>query len=103
MEPTTHNWLWDDYLKRKPRIRSKIRSFTSSWNFFENRHLELAGNLNYAVAMCRLRYWVVPKPLPDKDDLMGIAEYWKIYYNTVHGKGTVKKFIKAYRNQKEPL
>jgi hypothetical protein len=37
----------------------------------------------------------IPAALPAKDEPMGLAYYWKKYYNTKYGKGTPEE---AYRN-----
>ena len=55
---------------------------------------QLKGNLYYAVAMCRIHYYRVSEALPN--DLEGMARYWKKYYNTELGKGTVEEFIHNY-------
>ena len=41
--------------------------------------------------MARIHYRRVPSPLP-KLSLVGLAYYWKKYYNTVKGKGSVNEF-----------
>lgn len=55
---------------------------------------QLAGNMNYAAAMCRVHYRRKPG-MPDGDNLLSLAEYWKRWYNTSHGSGTVEQFINA--------
>jgi len=49
-----------------------------------------------STAVCRIKYHMIPKPLPDADDLPGLGAYWKQYYNTPAGAGTVEEFIKNY-------
>ena len=95
---SSHDWLWSGYLARKPSIRTKIRGLSGSWKFFSARPDELIGNLNYAVAMARLRYWVVPSPLPEANNIAALGQYWKTYYNSIHGSGTVDKFVNAYKD-----
>ncbi|MDG3442455.1 hypothetical protein [Nitrospirillum amazonense] len=60
-------------------------------------HAQLAWNLAYAAAFCRLLYWLEPRPLPAANDLAGLAAYWKDFYNTRLGKGTVDEFQRNYR------
>jgi hypothetical protein len=50
----------------------------------------------FAAAMARLHYRRIPAALPDADDVQGLAEYWKRYYNTRLGKGTVAKFVAKF-------
>lgn len=95
MEPATHDDIWENYLR--------YREGTDLWaRLFDITHTgearELVGNLAYATAMCRVHYLRVPHPLPDADDLEGIAHYWKRHYNTPEGKGTVEEFVKNTRD-----
>ena len=39
---------------------------------------------------------MMPEKLPNSYDIEGLAKYWKKYYNTEGGKGTVEKFIEKY-------
>lgn len=55
----------------------------------------LVQHLGYATAMARLFYWRVPYPLPDAEDLPGLARYWKAHWNTPLGAGTEQQFIDA--------
>lgn len=54
---------------------------------------QLTGNLLFAAAMCRIDYWRESEPLPDVGDELGLAGYWKSFYNTELGDGTVAKFV----------
>lgn len=58
---------------------------------------QLAGNLYYACAMCRVHYRRVADPLPSPDDVSGMAVYWKRFYNTRLGSGDVHDYITAWR------
>jgi hypothetical protein len=53
-------------------------------------------NLELATVMCRLKYTMIPEKLPKHDDIVGLARYWKEYYNTSGGKGSINKFIERY-------
>ena len=51
----------------------------------------LVYDLRYATIIARLKYWMVPEPLPrNRHDM---ANYWKKHYNTCEGKGQIKDFI----------
>lgn len=95
MEPATFSWLWDDWLEKRPALKEKFRDFAGGWRVAMPES-EMVGNLYFATALCRLRYWVAPGRLPDPDDVRALAEYWKRYYNTEHGRGTVEQWIDAY-------
>jgi len=51
----------------------------------------LEKNTAAGIVHCRIKYWRVPKPMPNT--LEGRAKYWKKYYNTDQGKGTEEKYI----------
>ena len=92
MEEATHDDIWDNFLKYKPEIKEKLMGLTNqSMDLVD----QLKGNLYYAVAMCRIHYYRVSEALPN--DLEGMARYWKKYYNTELGKGTVEEFIHNYK------
>lgn len=57
---------------------------------------ELITNLAYATAMARVFYRRVKEALPAADDLDGMGRYWKKYYNTPLGRGTVEEFKANY-------
>jgi hypothetical protein len=54
---------------------------------------ELTVNLALQVLLTRLKYYMVPDPIPPSRDLRGHAEYWKQHYNTPLGAGTVEQYI----------
>ena len=82
-EPVTFNWLRDVFADEYPALRNRE---------FE----ELEWDLKLAIVMVRLRYRVVPEPLPSGYDLHAVAAYWKQYYNTPLGAGTVEEFARKY-------
>jgi len=51
----------------------------------------LHTNIAAGIAFCRLKYWRAPAKIPS--DLEGMAQYWKTYYNTEQGAGTVEHFL----------
>lgn len=95
MEPTTFRWLWDDWLAKRPILKLKFVDMIPSWRVGMPER-EMIGNLYFAAAMCRLRYWVVTEKLPDGDDVRALARYWKAHYNTPAGAGHEDDFVEAY-------
>ena len=91
MESDTHNDIWRNYLAYKPELVNKIVAVIGN-NAMKAK--TLIHDLKYAIIMCRIHYLRIRKPLPK--DLNGMAEYWKDYYNTHLGAGTVEKFLDAY-------
>lgn len=51
------------------------------------------------ITFCRIKYRRVPSPLPD--DLEGMGKYWKKFYNTEHGAGTVSHFLEIAEKRKD--
>jgi hypothetical protein len=47
--------------------------------------------------MCRVHYLRVKEALPTENDAAGMASYWKRYYNTVLGKGTIEQALPSFR------
>ncbi len=68
-------------------------------NFYYNSNLYAI--LPYATAMCRIHYLRVKEPLPDIHPVT-MGSYWKKYYNTELGKGTVEEFVENWNKYIEP-
>ncbi len=56
--------------------------------------LQLQGNMILGIICCRLKYGMIPKPLPSKDDREEQGKYYRQYYNTAGGKGSAEEFVK---------
>ena len=70
------------------------------WKYFlepkeDDWRFILTTNVAAQIAMCRLHYRRVPKPLPQTLDEQ--ANYWKEYYNTSKGAGTPEKFLETVK------
>ncbi|WP_373083233.1 hypothetical protein [Zhongshania sp.] len=91
MEPATHDDIHVNFLRYKPYLKERLLQ-VSGVSHSSSEHL--LYNMRYACAMCRLHYYRRPEPIPVT--IRGQAEYWKKFYNTVHGKGTVDKYIKDW-------
>ncbi len=93
MEPATHDDIWENYLSYRPSLVAKIEQLLCP-GF--SKVEQLKWNLAYAVAMARIHYRRVPKPLPEADDYELLGMYWKEHYNTFEGKGTLLEFNHNY-------
>ncbi len=93
IEPATCNDVWDNYLTHRPGLYGLVLRFAG-----QSRHQDLIGNLNYQTAIARIIYYRDSEPLPDVDNLKGLAEYWKRVYNTAGGRGTAAEWIDNYRH-----
>ena len=61
----------------------------------------LEANIAYGIMHCRLKYWRVPKRMPNT--LEGRASYWKTYYNSAGGAGTEEKYIETVKGMRDIL
>lgn len=98
MEPTTYYDLWTNYIRRKPKLYymlSKVCSKCGKKDIPDAS--ELMYNLAFATAMTRIHYLRIPELLPQHNSTKDLALYWKRYYNTPKGKGTVEEFIDNYK------
>lgn len=95
MEMNTCNDIYNNFLKYNKTLKDKVDSLLiPSLSKEEN----LTCNLAYATAMCRIHYYRVKESIPKS--LMKQAEYWKKYYNTDKGAGTVAGYIDKYNKLK---
>jgi hypothetical protein len=91
MEPATENDIHCNFLAYRTELSEKV--FYCSHGYGKN---PLAGNLYYAAVMCRVHYYRVPMALPPAENVHQLAHYWKLYYNTPEGKGTLAEFEHNY-------
>lgn len=94
MEMATHDDIWNNYLKYRSQLANAIKHLKSSPN--ANPEDELENNDLYAAAMARVHYKRTPSALPGAGDIDGMAAYWKQYYNTPLGAGTVSKYVEVW-------
>lgn len=95
MEPATYKDIWDNYIEYRADLTDKILSaIESDINPISGR---MMWDLRLSAIMCRVHYMRVPKPLPDENDVWEMARYWKDFYNTAQGKGTVEEFVRNYQ------
>lgn len=96
METATHDDIWTNYLMFQPNLAVRVRRFMALPQKEKPDANQLIWNLAYATLMCRMRYLRIKEPLPSAGNIKEIARYWKKYYNTENGKGTIEKFILNY-------
>ena len=89
------------YLKHRKKLMLKCAEASvvdiKHWQNFDEILWEdiLEKNIAAGIVHCRLKYWRVPKKMPNTFE--GMANYWKKYYNTEQGKGDPQHFIDACR------
>jgi hypothetical protein len=93
IEVGTYNSLLKDFLRYRPALDGALRQFLAPE---PSAIMQLATNLAFGAAVCRLRYYWRPEPRPGFE-LRAMAEYWKRFYNSAAGKGTVEGFIAKTR------
>jgi hypothetical protein len=94
MERPTFNYVWTDVSRTNPTIIDTIlKSVGRDTSDFPSI---MVYNLKFATQMARLRYFVVPKKIPSKDDLDGMWEMYKTYYNSSKGDATKLEFVNDY-------
>ncbi|GAB0057936.1 hypothetical protein SIID45300_02270 [Candidatus Magnetaquicoccaceae bacterium FCR-1] len=88
MEPATHDDLWLNYLNSRTKIGLNVLGPYSKPDAGR-----LVWDLGYACAMCRVHYLRCPGVLPAAGDHEGQAAYWKRWYNTALGAGTIEQYL----------
>ena len=95
----------DNYLIYR---KSRLRKVAKVMNISSKKLISMSdddlkdflwGNIVAGIVFCRLKYWRVPKALPS--DLDGMASYWKTYYNTEGGAGTISHFMEHADKRKD--
>lgn len=90
MEPETEKDIWDNYLSYHQDLRLKL--YKAGYVYANPE--KLLYDLKYQIIMARLHYRRFREPIPS--DIDGQAKYWKKYYNTEEGAGTIYKYMEAY-------
>lgn len=90
MEPLTEEDIWHNYLEYREDLRDYVLDTCPEGTFSS-----LETDLVYQILMARLHYRRVPSPLPK--GIEGMANYWKKFYNTNEGKGTVEEAVANYK------
>ena len=87
------------YLKHRPELMKKCAEASmvdiKHWQNFDEKIWEkiLEKNIAAGIVHARLKYWRVPKRMPNTHE--GQADYWKKYYNTEGRKGDPEEFVEA--------
>ena len=87
----------------KPDLAQRLRWMAPHTDDQRPHAADMTFNLRFAAAMCRVHYFRRPEPLPAAGDLPAQAAYWKQFYNTPHGRGTVQEYVKNWKRFVEPL
>ena len=93
IEPATDRDVWNNYLGSRPKLVRLVLPL--QWPWATSSH-HLVWNFAYAAAIARLVYWRKPEPLPDADDIEGLAQYWGRFYQTSNDPEKIAKFVSDY-------
>ncbi|MEO5334169.1 MAG: hypothetical protein H7839_19320, partial [Magnetococcus sp. YQC-5] len=86
-EKVTHDDIWQNFLHGRVKLALNILG-----PYPKPDHGRLAWDLAYACGICRAHLLRCPGALPAAGDINGQALYWKTYYNTPLGAGTVEQY-----------
>ena len=89
VEPATHKDLWENFLEYKPTLRDRIKLYRNGTVRDLEKYLET--DLLYAAMIARLIILRIPAPIPTTRSRR--ADYWKQYYNTPLGAGTIGEYL----------
>lgn len=95
MEPNTYTDIWVNYIRGRNQLAT-LMALHMGCNRIPDVE-RMIYDLHFAAAMARIHYLRHSGKLPKKDDVDGIWEYYKKYYNTVKGKATKEESIKKYK------
>ena len=93
IEEGTERDLWKNYLYFRPGYIETINFITGVCDY---DHTQMRTNLGYQILAARFQYLRVPRPLPDPKNVPSMAVYWKLYWNTLEGKGRPNEFVQNY-------
>lgn len=94
MEPATYNDIWQNYIKTRTELLLILLSSFSVYSMPDEDRL--IYDLRFATVMARLHYSRIPLKLPEPSDTIGLWEYYKVHYNTLHGSATKLTSIQKY-------
>ena len=102
IELDTAKDILDRYLGRQDKadLRAKVHALIgfdpcvlAQDDYMLDLHLQ--GNMILGIICARLKYGMIPEPLPSKDDREAQGGYYAKYYNTAKGKGTAEGFART--------
>lgn len=107
VEMNTHNDVFENYLIYKedlldsilnyffPQINQLDKQDFFDYELYKDFQDNLIYNDEYNLVIARLCYYRQTERLPNINDNLGLANYWKKYYNT-YGKGKVEDFLEKW-------
>lgn len=94
IEPATFHDIYDRYLPMRHGLFIAVQDLRiPAFTTLE----QLTSNPVFACAIARIKYWMVPEPLPAVGDFEALGHYWKQYYNTYEGAGNATHWTRLYQ------
>lgn len=93
LEPDTIHDIVENYIRYRTGLQQVLDLIQPVWPITP---AAVKGNLYLTVFFIRLHYRRAPQPLPQAGDIEAMGNYWKKFYNTHLGKGTVNKYVEAW-------
>jgi hypothetical protein len=87
MEPATHADIWSNFLRYRTPLQHLLQPCDSD---------RLENDDPYAIALARCQYLRAPEAIPDKGDIEGIWNLYKLRYNTPLGAATHDEAMACY-------
>lgn len=95
MEPATHSDIWVNYIRNRNSLATLMAMHLGCSKIPDP--LRLTYDLQYATAMARIDYMRMPGSLPAANDVEGMWNYYKTYYNSASGAAGHDEAIQKYR------
>lgn len=95
MEPSVYTDIWVNYIRARNQLATLM-----ALHFNCNKIPEvdrLIYDLHFATAMARIHFLRVKPLIPKTNDVEGLWEYYKKFYNTEKGKAKKDDCIKKYK------
>lgn len=84
------------YLNRRDKAKIKSSILSACYLDILPPFESLAWNIRLAILIARVKYWMQKPPLPHHEDIVSIGSYWKSFYNSARGEGTVEHFVEQW-------
>jgi len=97
-----------DYLRARPELLDRVTQFVfadprAGREWVEAMNLDaflwalrMDNNDGLGVALCRIHYLRIADPIPGT--IEGQAAYWKKWYNTTAGAGTIEEYMRNWQS-----
>lgn len=95
MEPKTYNDIWQNYIVYKQSLGMILGHHFDAFRMPpEDR---LIYDIRFATAMARIHYYRVSEALPAANNIDGIWDYYKKYYNSSKGAADKEGSLARYK------